>query len=210
MINNRTLAITALAIALGTLSWACDAKPPFTPTSPVASPTFTLSGLISEDTPTGHATVSGARVQVGTRETRSGLDGRYSVSGVAAGTLTVSTSKDGFETDTRTITIAADTLLDILVARIPTYTLSGVVSELTTEGPVPLEGVDVYWSEYKGTFTDGKGFYTIEGLYKGVQPMWVAKEGYTFAVDIPHPMGERWRDVTISGDTRFDVQLVRR
>jgi len=47
-------------------------------------------------------------------------------------------------------------------------------------------------------------------VYPGVQPMWVAKDGYTFAVHIPHRMGEPWRDVTITGDTRFDVHLVRR
>ena len=144
------------------------------------------------------------------RDTTSGLDGRYSMVGLPAGTYGIVTSKDGFVSDSRAITIAADTRLDILIARIPTYTLSGVVSEVTTAGQVPIEGVEVYWSEYKGTFTDRNGFYTIEGVYGGVQPIWVEKDGYTFAVVIPHRMGERWRDVTISGDTRFDVHLVRR
>jgi len=157
MINKRTLAHVCLAISLGTFSWACDGKPPSTPTSPGAPATYVLSGVISADTPAGQPPVEGARVRVGSRETRSGFDGRYSISGMAAGSHSVSTSKDGFETDTRSVTITADTRLDIFVARIRTHTLSGVVSELTADGEVPLEGVEVYWSEYKGTFTDANG-----------------------------------------------------
>ena len=88
--------------------------------------------------------------------------------------------------------------------------LSGVVYEVTAAGDVPLEGVHVYWSEYRGTDTDRQGAYSIPDVHNGIQPVWVAKDGYKFAVDIPHPAGEPWRDVLVDGDTRFDIKLVRR
>jgi hypothetical protein len=82
-------------------------------------------------------------------------------------------------------------------------TLSGTVTEMTPTGPAPLGGVTVYrnatsgWRE--GT-TDKDGFYQIPGLFDGTAVIDVTKEGYQ----------RETRNVTISGDTRFDMQLVRR
>lgn len=82
-----------------------------------------------------------------------------------------------------------------------TYTLSGVVSEVTPTGPAPVEGARVEeWNLHLVATTDTNGFYSISGLYAGLTSVWVSTEGYETVR----------RDVTIDGDTRLDIQLVRR
>lgn len=86
-----------------------------------------------------------------------------------------------------------------------TYTLSGVITEVTATGQAPLEGAGVWrlnqdetgWRE--GT-TDRNGFYEIRGLANGGRNLVVSKEGYARVETVS----------SIDGDTRFDVQLVRR
>jgi hypothetical protein len=84
-----------------------------------------------------------------------------------------------------------------------TPTLSGIVAELTPTGPVPLSGVNVYrgvttgWRDAK---TDRNGFYSIQGLIDCTDMVSVSKEGYQ----------AHSQKLTVNGDTRFDVQLVRR
>ena len=84
-----------------------------------------------------------------------------------------------------------------------TPTLSGVVTEMTSRGPVPLEGVYVERSVSGGwrlARTDAAGSYAIQGLSDGIAVVSVAKEGFR----------TEERNVSIDGDTRFDIQLVRR
>jgi hypothetical protein len=87
-----------------------------------------------------------------------------------------------------------------------TYTLSGVVSEATETGPTPIENASVYrlnqeeggWDE---TTTDRNGFYEIHGLLDGSRLTGFSKNGYQKVEQA---------DVSIHGDMRFDVQLIRR
>jgi len=86
-----------------------------------------------------------------------------------------------------------------------TYTLTGVVTELTPTGPTPLEGAGVWRlndedSGWRVGTTDKNGFYEIHGLYDGSKPSSVIKEGYETARGT----------IVVNGDTRFDSQLVRR
>jgi hypothetical protein len=120
---------------------------------------------------------------------------------VAGRSFTVTASKEGYQAVTRVLTLNGDTRLDIEVVRRATYTLSGVVSEETPTGRVPLEGVHVEESNFHaGSITYGNGLYSISGLHAGVSPLWVSKEGYQNQI----------RNVAIDGDTRLDIQLVRR
>ena len=101
----------------------------------------------------------------------------------------------------------------------PNTTLSGIVSEVTSNGPVPLEGVRVYCEPcgeqtHTSTYTDAKGFYTFKGIWNTTFAIRVSKDGY---VDPPgmelntiYPQGPGWRDVRIDGDTQFDTQLTRK
>jgi hypothetical protein len=98
-----------------------------------------------------------------------------------------------------------------------TYTLSGVVFEITGEGQVPLEGVEVYCDScgspvgHTFVYTDADGVYRLEWTSNGVHPLFVTKAGY----EIFDPAGTLTDDygrisAKVSGDTRFDVQLIRR
>lgn len=102
-----------------------------------------------------------------------------------------------------TITMKGDTRFDI---ELPVHTLSGVVFERTGAGTVPIEGVNVYCdgcgSPYGHTFesTDANGFYSFAYTFSGTNPLQIWKSGYVDAARRP----------MVDGDTRFDVELVRR
>lgn len=106
--------------------------------------------------------------------------------------------------------------------------LSGVVYELTPSGRTPIGGAVVYCElcgEQTHTFAyaDDNGFYHFSGdLAKG-GGVWLARGvptpiavGY-YNRDFEDPPGlpqsrngPGWRDVLIDGDTRFNIELVRR
>jgi hypothetical protein len=98
------------------------------------------------------------------------------------------------------------------------YTLSGAVFELTTTGRTAVERVRVYCElcgaeTHSETFTDANGIYSFTGVWTtpGVStPVWFDKEGYTDPPGIQAYLGQGWRHVLVSGDTRFDVELVRK
>jgi hypothetical protein len=95
----------------------------------------------------------------------------------------------------------------------PTFTVSGVVFEMTASGTTPVQGVwmwcdDCDESDVNPLFTDANGFYTFSGLPNGVHPLLLSKGGYSVVAQTPgHEPGET--AVTVSGDTRFDIQLVK-
>jgi hypothetical protein len=98
-----------------------------------------------------------------------------------------------------------------------TFTLSGVVFEMTATGQAPIEGVEIYCDScgspdgHTSVYTDANGFYSLAWTTDGQHPLFVTKAGY----DIFDPTGTL-RDgfgritATVRGDTRFDVQLVKR
>lgn len=82
-------------------------------------------------------------------------------------------------------------------------TLSGVVTEMTPAGPVPVEGVRVYrgvQTGWRDATTDRSGFYSIAGLYDGVETVETRKPGYP----------DTKMQAPINGDTRLDIQLTPR
>jgi hypothetical protein len=103
-------------------------------------------------------------------------------------------------------------------------TLSGVVYEVTPTGRVPIEGVGVFLSDEQDIGTDKNGLFTFRPVW--VSPckhhrwvaadntiIWVGKDGYDDTPGrpaLPGLNGPRWRVVAIYGDTRLEVQLVRR
>jgi hypothetical protein len=99
------------------------------------------------------------------------------------------------------------------------YTLSGVVFEITRTGRTPIEGVGVYCElcgaeTHSWAFTDSNGIYSFTGVWVTPDvrvPVWFGMDGYTDPPGVP-PLfnGSGWRQVMVTGDTRFDVQLVRK
>ena len=106
--------------------------------------------------------------------------------------------------------------------------LSGVVYESTATGRAPIAGAVVYCEpcgEQTHTFAyaDDNGFYHFSGdlaLGGGVwvvpgEPTPLALGYYNKDYEDPPGLppsrnGSGWREVLIDGDTRFDIELVRR
>ncbi len=80
------------------------------------------------------------------------------------------------------------------------FWVSGMISEATESGNLPLEGASVLnWSTDEATTTDAAGFYRIGGLRLGLAQLIVAKEGYE----------ERLIEVMIGGNTEVNAVLAR-
>ena len=83
------------------------------------------------------------------------------------------------------------------------FALSGVVTEVTPAGIVPVEGVAVFCgvgNDTRAARTDRDGFYTLLGMFDGTGRVVTIKEGYG---QTEH------KNVLIKGDTSLDIQLVR-
>jgi hypothetical protein len=102
-------------------------------------------------------------------------------------------------------------------------TLSGVVYEVTAAGRVPIQGVRVFISDDFDMATDSEGAFSFSPVWAcGPCPFsapsdgkstraWINKDGY---VDSPAHQADHFPagvyQVYIKGDTRLDVELVRR
>lgn len=205
--------VSACAI-LAIVTAACGGGPPTTPT-PLPTPTrptATLTGLVFAMTATGLKPVEGARVRLEIGSFRldalTDAQGLYSMTGLYEGSSSITTSRDGYDTDTRRATVSGDMRLDIgVVPRVP-HTVSGVVFEMTPSGRVPIEGVFVTGSWDYPVTTDSQGSFLLDTcgdspclFYNGDRlSIYLSKDGYQ----------QVERDLRINGDTRFDIQLVRR
>jgi len=95
------------------------------------------------------------------------------------------------------------------------YTLSGVVLEVTVTGQTPIEGVAVYCElcgeeTHSWSVTDSSGIYSFTGVWTtpgSPTPVSFSKKGYT---DPLADTSSGNRQIMINGDTRLDVELVRR
>lgn len=223
--NTISMGVLSALISVSLASAGCDGgdpqRTPALPTGPAqpAAVTYTLSGIVSETTASGTSALEGARILdlMTGRTAVTDVNGLYSLSGLTSIPRTVSISKGGYTTQTRTLSLTGDIQLEVSLERIPSFVLSGVVFEVTEAGRVPVEGVELYCdscgSPEGHTFvdTDANGFYRFEWTFNGVHPLFVRKSGY----DIHDPTGTV-RDqlgrvqARVDGDTRFDIQLVRR
>jgi hypothetical protein len=82
-----------------------------------------------------------------------------------------------------------------------TFALFGVVSEVTANGVMPIEGVQVEeYHRHQFSTTDANGFYRISEVSAGRIGVGFEHEGYESSRSI----------VNVNGDTRFDIQAIRR
>ena len=80
------------------------------------------------------------------------------------------------------------------------YTLSGVVSEMTADGPVPLRDALVTdTSTAQASRTDANGFYRITQLGATSHALTITRTGYVTET----------RKVDLTGDTQLDIRLAR-
>jgi hypothetical protein len=107
--------------------------------------------------------------------------------------------------------------------------LSGLVFEITPSGPAPVPGVSVYCDAcgefgHTWTTTNANGVYRFSGDVAGGGGVWIApgyttylivnKDGYQDPPGLPASTwgysGAGWRELTMTGDAWFDIQLVKR
>jgi hypothetical protein len=214
-----------LALAcLATLMPACHGgRPSSSPMAPSASQvTYTVSGVVSALTPDGLKPVEGVRVEesISRRSAMTDKNGFYLLAGLFAASNTFSVSKFGYDTQSANVTIHEDTRLDIRLTQVTTFTISGVVFEQTAAGRTPLENVDLYCDScgeigvgHTFTRTDTNGHYTFVGVFAGNNPIQVSKAGYQYPDGQLIGSGSpQWymRQVSVVGDTRLDIELVRK
>ena len=102
-------------------------------------------------------------------------------------------------------------------------TISGMVFELTPSGRAPIEGVILHCGAcgaetHAWAYTNSEGLYEFIGAWLEGFPattVWVGIDGFgdppgLLTPGLPHSSGPGWRTVPIDGDTRFDIELVRR
>lgn len=214
--RNRTHPELLLLVFVAVLA-GCDGGRRSGPNGPsTTQQTYTLSGAVSEITADGSAPIVGARVMDMSfgRAVLTDANGSYSIPGLPATSHSVSVSKEGYVTETKALTMSSDTQLDIRLERNAYYSLSGVVFEMTAEGRVPIEGVQVYCDSCGSpdghTFvsTDANGSYSLAWTANGSHTLYVTKAGYR--IFDPAPAAQDMINATVRGDTRFDIQLVRR
>lgn len=223
-VMTRTIGLSvACGLVLSLL--ACDSRSSFSsPTSPRVpvgpAQTYSLTGAVTETTPAGPKPVEGVRVlEANSQQTSvTDADGRYALSGLRATTAYLSVRKDGYVTNTRSVQVTGDTTFDIQVERIVPGRLSGVISEATPTGLMPIEGVEVgVWScvspdcrEYLWltTATDRNGFYSVSNLHAGPDNF-IFLTAADFVIPwLPNCEG-CYQQVLVKEDTKLDILLVR-
>lgn len=207
------------------LSAGCDSgsgvSSPTSPSPTSPSPpgvTYTLSGTVTEVTPSGPAAVEGAEVldDSSGHKTTTSASGFYSLAGLPATSRSVSASKAGYTTTRNSVVLSGDTRLDLQISRNVTYVLSGLVFEVTATGRLPIEGVSLYCDScgdpfgHTYAYSDASGLYRFAWTANGATPLIVEKNGYTLAGNLPTGPVKGWIVVSVNGDTRFDIELVRR
>jgi hypothetical protein len=225
----------SLVLILAVSTWACGSSGPTMPTTLVAParPTFTLSGVVSAVTPTSLMPLEGVHMFVNGHRATTDDQGFYSIAGLEPNSSggAVTATKPGYKVETTSLMISGDTRVDMQLVRTAIFTVSGVVSEATSAGPVAVGGVRVDVSSMpcdersagcvgfgdpigilQTTTTDTSGFYRISGLYPGPNNViWAAKDGFEDAFPAQYPENsEGGRAITIDGDSRFDIHLIRR
>src|SRR5688572_22674271 len=190
----------SLAATLGLAIAACGggnvAPAPTSPSVLAPDPTFTVSGVVVGQ---GGVPLDGVSVRVAGKQGATDGSGHYSLLGVPRSYGGASAVKAGYAAAREILTVSSDTRFDVqLGPRIAIHTLSGVVSEVTSTGRVPIEGalVDEYTCEdvsplppffnspcpvvtYQSTRTDKQGHYSFSGLYPGKKnTIGVSKEGF--------------------------------
>jgi hypothetical protein len=116
----RTNRLKCLLIFVGLpiLMWACSGDPTSL-TSPT-SPTFTVSGVVFERTPTETKPVEAAWVEESNshRGTQTDKNGFYSIAGLPAGSTSVSASASSYYVETISFVISGDVKKDIEIVKV--------------------------------------------------------------------------------------------
>ena len=112
--------------------------------------------------------------------TTTGSDGRYTLSGLVAGTYTITPNKSGytFSPPSRTVTVPPDATGVDFTGSLLIYSISGRVMDSSGN---PISGVTISDNAGHTTTTGSDGRYTLSGLAAGTYTITPSKSGYTFS-----------------------------
>jgi hypothetical protein len=140
------------------------------------STTGSIDGTVTD----GTNPIEGASIVVEntTYSAISDVNGYYSISNIPTETYSITASANSYSSSTQknvSVTENQTTTVNFSLASIPTYTISGIV----TDGSNPLEGALV---EIEGTnlsaYTDGEGTYSVSGVEIGDYTITASLSGY--------------------------------
>ena len=151
-----------------------------------ANPTIgVVKGIVTDET-TGNA-LENVLVNIGSIDTKTDNEGHYQLTGVEAGSKTITAQKSGYKEYSGTVDVKAGEIVshDIELTSIPTTgSVQGTVTE--TLFGLPLEDVlvSIGTAEIK---TDDKGFYKLNGIKEGtrtIQAQLAGFQNYSGTVDV--------------------------
>jgi len=111
------------------------------PTPTPAPATFTVTGTVTESAPTTDRRLSGALVSIGSQSVVTDGSGNFTLTGVAAGTHTLTASSGGYVSVTQELTLPADTPGSVRIGLDPVYeTISREMSGTVSADDAPCPG----------------------------------------------------------------------
>jgi hypothetical protein len=141
---------------------ACGSTTPPTAPAPPVTPAgqFTLSGTVTKNSGGG---IAGALVAITAganagKNATTDASGRYSLTGLVAGTLTLTVTAQGFAAQTTSVTMANDQSADFSLA-VAVFLTNGRAVDALTQAPYPGLTVSIDGA-IVGT-TDGSGAFTL-------------------------------------------------
>ena len=190
-----TFSATIVALSAACGSSTSPAAPPPPP------PTFVLTGTVIEVSDAARIPARNVPVEISpTRQTTvTDSSGTFSISGLVEGTYELRVTSLLHEPLSTTVQIQGATRIDLEIVPRPVYAVSGIVSEDTENGPIPVSGVLVNNSEIHSSFTtDANGAYRVFALRGGAYISF-DKSGYV----------SQGHAIAMESNVLLDVKLVR-
>ncbi|MEU7870443.1 carboxypeptidase regulatory-like domain-containing protein [Dactylosporangium sp. NPDC049140] len=146
--------------------------------TPTGATAETVAGTVR--TPAG-APIAGATVHIGSSSATTGADGWYAIGGVPFGDVTVTASRNGYQTATQTVTVRAGNRSTVPLTLASTSTVGSVTGTVLDQAGRPLAGVTLTVRDgdqaiATGT-SSGDGTFTVAAVPVG--------EGYTLVAATP-------------------------
>lgn len=150
-----------------------------------SSTTGAVKGIVTDES-TGTA-LENVLVNIGSIDTKTDNEGRYQLTGIEAGSKTITAQKSGYKEYSGTVEVKTGEIVshDIELTSIPT---TGGVQGTVTESlfGLPLEDVLVSIGTAE-TKTDDKGFYKLNGIEEGtrtIQAQLAGFQNYSGSVEV--------------------------
>jgi DNA-binding beta-propeller fold protein YncE len=138
---------------------------------------YSISGTVRQGSATGPA-LAGATVAIAGKTATTSSTGTFSVTGIPAGSYTLTISKTGFITKTSTGYVVDDNRSGLVfyLSAAPTFSMSGTVRQGSATGPV-LAGATVAIAGKTST-TSSTGTFSISGILAGTYSPTISKDGF--------------------------------